>query len=62
MAEAAKRRATYDDLLSVPSNQVAEILNGTLHTQARPAARHASAASLLGVETLELELEVLWAR
>ncbi len=27
MAEAAKRRATYDDLLSVPSNQVAEILD-----------------------------------
>ena len=34
MGDPAKRRATYDDLLAVPKNLVAEIINGTLVTHA----------------------------
>ncbi len=37
MGDPAKRRATYEDLLSVPKNLVAEIINGTLVTMPRPA-------------------------
>jgi Uma2 family endonuclease len=40
--------ATYDDLLKVPSHQVAEILDGELHVSPRPAPRHASASTGLG--------------
>ena len=50
MGEPAKRRATYQDLLAVPDHLVAEILDGELVTQPRPASRHALAASVLGVE------------
>jgi Uma2 family endonuclease len=50
MGEPAKRRATYEDLLGVPANRVAEIVHGVLVTQARPAAPHAQAASALGGE------------
>jgi Uma2 family endonuclease len=50
MGEPAKRRATYQDLLAVPKHLVAEILNGELVTQPRPASRHALAASVLGIE------------
>ena len=46
----AKRPATYDDLLRVPEHLVAEIIDGELLTNPRPAARHALAASSLGVE------------
>ncbi len=46
----AKRRAQYEDLLEVPGNRVAEILDGTLITQPRPASRHAVAASALGMD------------
>jgi Uma2 family endonuclease len=46
----AKRRATYEDLLRVPEHLVAEIIDGDLVTSPRPAARHAMAASALGVE------------
>jgi Uma2 family endonuclease len=48
MGESAARRATYDDLLAVPANQIAEILNGVLVTHPRPGALHARAASRLG--------------
>jgi len=41
------RAATYDDLLALPENLVGEILNGTLHTQPRPAPRHAAASTSL---------------
>lgn len=47
---AAKRSATYEDLLKVPEHLVAEILDGELITSPRPAARHAAAASALGAE------------
>lgn len=50
MSDPAKRRATHEDLLSVPGNLVAEILGGELVTQPRPASRHARAATSLGGE------------
>lgn len=50
MAGPAKRRATYEDLLAVPEHLVAEIIDGELVTQPRPASPHARAASRLGME------------
>ena len=50
MGEPAKRRATYPDLLEVPEHLVAEILDGALTTQPRPASRHALAASVLAMD------------
>ncbi|MES1186422.1 MAG: Uma2 family endonuclease [Myxococcales bacterium] len=41
------RRATYDDLLSVPEHLVGEIINGELVASPRPAALHALATSRL---------------
>src|SRR4051812_15677885 len=48
MGSAAKKNASYEDLLSVPEHLVAEIIHGTLHTHPRPAARHARSSSKLG--------------
>jgi len=42
------RPATYDDLVKLPDNLVAEIVEGELHASPRPGPRHASAGSLLG--------------
>jgi Uma2 family endonuclease len=50
MGDPAKRRATYEDLLAAPEHLVAEIIDGELLTQARPASLHARAASRLGAE------------
>jgi Uma2 family endonuclease len=50
MANPARRRATYEDILSAPSHVVAEVVGGVLNTHPRPAAPHARAASRLGVE------------
>lgn len=50
MAEAAEKLATYEDLLAVPENMVAEIIHGQLHTSPRPAPRHARTSSSLGIE------------
>lgn len=50
MADPARRRATYEDLLEVPDHLVAEILHGVLVTHPRPALRHAKASSILGSE------------
>lgn len=44
----AKRTATYADLLQVPDQFVAEILEGELHSSPRPSPRHAEARSGLG--------------
>lgn len=44
----ARLRATYDELLKVPDHLVAEILDGELHVNPRPAPRHADASSGLG--------------
>lgn len=40
--------ATYQDVLDAPPHMVAEIINGTLHTQPRPAMPHARASSVMG--------------
>ena len=50
MGGPAKRRATYEDLLAAPENVVAEIVDGVLITQPRPASLHARASSRLGIE------------
>lgn len=59
--------ATYEDLEKVPDIMVAEIVDGELHASPRPAQRHASVTSSLGVVRAEpftdvdLELASLWA-
>jgi len=50
MADPARRRATCEDLLDVPSHWVAEIIQGTLHVHPRPAGPQAAAATALGEE------------
>ena len=40
--------ATYQDVLDAPAYQVAEIVDGTLHTHPRPAMPHARASWVLG--------------
>jgi Uma2 family endonuclease len=45
-----KERATYQDLLEVPDNLVAEILDGDLYGSPRPALPHTQVASTLGGE------------
>ena len=45
-----QRPATYRDVLDAPANMVAELVNGSLHLQPRPAARHGLAGSRLGME------------
>ena len=47
---ARTRRATYQDVLDAPAHRVAEIVDGTLHTQPRPAPPHAVASSRLGFD------------
>ena len=42
------RPATYDDLVKLPDNLVAEIINGELHASPRPALRHSRAELSLG--------------
>ena len=44
------RRATYQDVLDAPAHEVAEIIDGTLHTHPRPAPAHTVASSVLGGE------------
>jgi Uma2 family endonuclease len=46
------RPATYDDLVKLPDNLVAEIADGELHASPRPAARHAVAYGRLGAALL----------
>jgi Uma2 family endonuclease len=46
----APKRAGYEDVLAAPPHVIAEVLEGTLYTQPRPAMRHARATSELGVE------------
>ena len=42
------RPATYDDLVRLPDNLVAEIVDGELHASPRPAPAHTVAGSILG--------------
>ena len=48
----AKKFATYEDLLKVPDNLIAEIIAGELITSPRPSLRHAQASSSLGEEIM----------
>ena len=50
MGNIAEKQATYEDLLQVPENLVAEIIYGKLHSHPRPAPKHARASSSLGGE------------
>lgn len=50
MSDEALRRATYEDVLRAPPNMIAEVIDGTLRLQPRPAKAHAAAASALGEE------------
>jgi Uma2 family endonuclease len=48
MSRPAEKMADYSDVLAAPENRVAEIIDGQLHTQPRPAPRHAYASSAVG--------------
>jgi Uma2 family endonuclease len=48
MAEPARRRATYEDVLNAPRHLVAQVIDGTLHVHPRPAPPHAVATTMLG--------------
>ncbi len=50
MADPARRRATYEDVLAAPPHVVAEIIDGELSLQPRPAKPHAVAATALSEE------------
>lgn len=50
MAEPAKKRATYADVLAAPPTLVAEIIDGELETHPRPSPRHSAAANSLADE------------
>jgi Uma2 family endonuclease len=45
-----RRDELYEAYLRVPEHRHAEIVHGTLYVMSRPSPRHASAASMLGVE------------
>ncbi|MFT3974840.1 MAG: Uma2 family endonuclease [Amaricoccus sp.] len=45
-----RQPATYQDVLDAPENMVAELIDGTLYLQPRPASPHARMASGLGGE------------
>jgi Uma2 family endonuclease len=44
------RPATYDDLVKLPDNLVAEIVDGELHASPRPAPPHTEAGAVIGGE------------
>lgn len=48
MPERAKKKATYDDLLSIPENATGEIINGELIVTPRPSRKHLYTESALG--------------
>jgi len=48
MADPAKRRATYQDVLDAPEHQVAEIIGGDLRLSPRPGGPHTRSTSALG--------------
>lgn len=48
MADVARRRATYQDVLDAPEHMTAQVIEGELHLQPRPRRRHLRAASSLG--------------
>jgi Uma2 family endonuclease len=50
VAEPAPKYATYQDVLDAPEHLIAEVINGSLYTQPRPAAPHAQTASVLAMD------------
>jgi Uma2 family endonuclease len=50
VTEPVLRGATYEDLLKVPENLTAELIDGELYTWPRPGSAHAHASSVLGAE------------
>lgn len=44
--KAARKPATYDDVINAPEHMVAEIVDGELYTSPRPAVPHARAATV----------------
>jgi Uma2 family endonuclease len=50
MGKAAKREATYEDLLAAPEDKIAEIIEGELVLSPRPASAHSVAMSALQEE------------
>src|SRR5512145_1369308 len=50
MAEAARRIATYDDILAAQPHSIAQIVDGELHVQPRPAGPHTFTTSSLGMD------------
>lgn len=47
MAARVREGATYEDLINVPENMVAELIEGELYASPRPAGPHTNAASVL---------------
>jgi Uma2 family endonuclease len=52
MAQLRPKPATYEDIIALPEHLVGEIIAGELHTQPRPAPRHAQVSSVLGAELI----------
>jgi Uma2 family endonuclease len=50
VADPAKRKATYEDVLAAPPHRVAEVVFGVLELHPRPAGPHAAASTVLGGE------------
>jgi hypothetical protein len=48
MADPARRAATYDDILAAPPHSIAQLVDGELHVQPRPAGPHGVVTSGLG--------------
>jgi Uma2 family endonuclease len=48
MSQAARKIATYEDVLAVPEHQIAEVIDGELYVFPRPARLHTRTASALG--------------
>jgi Uma2 family endonuclease len=53
MAEAARNQTLYEALEALPEGLTGEILDGQLHTQPQPTARHQAAASKLGGKLID---------
>jgi hypothetical protein len=53
------RPATYEDLVALPDNLVAEIVDGELHASPRPAPRHAT-VRVEPFEAIEFSLGEFW--
>lgn len=48
MTALVREHATYEDLMQVPENMVAELIDGQLYASPRPAGPHTNAASAMG--------------